>query len=303
MSKTNKILLVIIAALAVINIGLFFSDKLSSSGNVEHSIFAVSDTSAINEISIQGLKSSVSIVREGNNWNLNGAYKVDAGLKRLFFSILQRVRVRKPVDLMPSDSIYVNLQGEENMAFVVFSNPTKTRTYFYDPEENQSYEVEIPGYNEYLGGIFELRENQWRDRLIIDENWRSIKSVKLDYHQNDKPDLSIEFNGKFFEVEGINGIDSSMVIDYLNQFQIFEVNEIISGERFPQYDSLSKTPPLATLTISSIRNAEPSQLKLFPAIDKMAFQLVTNKNDDLMILDSKRAHQILAKPTDFKAKE
>ena len=139
--------------------------------------------------------------------------------------------------------------------------------------------------------------------MIIDENWRSIKSVKLDYHQNDKPDLSIEFNGKFFEVEGINGIDSSMVIDYLNQFQIFEVNEIISGERFPQYDSLSKTPPLATLTISSIRNAEPSQLKLFPAIDKMAFQLVTNKNDDLMILDSKRAHQILAKPTDFKAKE
>ncbi len=301
MSKTNKILLAVIAALALINIGLFFSGNLNSSGGVEKSIFAVSDTSMVNKISIQGLNSEISISRESNAWSLNNKYRVDEGLRRLFFSILQRVSVRKPVDMAPSDSIYVSLQGEENLEFVMFSNPTKTRTYFYHPEDKQSYEVEIPGYNEYLGGIFELKENQWRDRLIMDENWRSIKSVKLDY-SNDQPDLSIEFNGKFFNLEGVNSLDSSRVIDYLNQFQVFEVNEIISRERFPQYDSLSNTAPVAALTITSIRNSAPSQLKLYPAIDNMAFQLVT-KNDELMILDSERASQILMKPQDFQAKE
>ncbi len=301
MSKTNKILLAVIAALALINIGLFFSGNLNSSGGVEKSIFIVSDTSMVNKISIQGLNSEISISRESNAWSLNNKYRVDEGLRRLFFSILQRVSVRKPVDMAPSDSIYVSLQGEENLEFVVFSNPTKTRTYFYHPEEKQSYEVEIPGYNEYLGGIFELKESQWRDRLILDENWRSIKSVKLNY-SNDQPDLSIEFNGKFFNLEGVNRLDSSRVIDYLNQFQVFEVNEIISRERFPQYDSLSNTAPVATLTITSIRNSEPGQLKLYPAFDNMAFQLVT-KNDELMILDSERASQILMKPQDFQAKE
>ena len=301
MSKTNKILLAVIAALAIINIGLFFSGKLNSSGDVKKSIFTVSDTSMVNKISIQSLNSSISISRESNAWSLNNKYRVDEGLRRLFFSIIQRVSVRKPVDMAPSDSIYVSLQGEENLDFLVFSNPTKTRTYFYHPEENQSYEVEIPGYNEYLGGIFELKENQWRDRLIIDENWRSIKSVKLDY-SNDQPDLSIEFNGKFFNLDGVSSPDSSMVIDYLNQFQVFEVNEIIARERFPQYDSLSKTTPVATLTIASIRNSEPGQLKLYPALDNMAFQLVT-KNGELMILDSKRANQILMKPQDFQLKE
>jgi len=303
MSKTNKILLSVIVLLAILNIGLFLSGRLNPSGSSNQSIFTVADTSAIDGIQLQSTESSVTINREGGLWQLNGEFQVDEGLRRLFFSILQRVRVRKPIELVPSDSIHVSLSGDANMEFLVFSNPTKTRTYFFDPKEQQGYEVEIPGYNEYVGGIFELKENQWRDRLVIDENWRSIKSVFLDYQKDSQQDLSITFKGQFFTVEGVNSLDSSKVIDYLNQFQVFEANEILSRERFPKFDSLSQTPPLATLNISSIRSDEPIQLMLFPAIENMAYQLVTNRNNDLMILDAGRVNQILARPTDFQAKE
>ncbi len=303
MSKTNKILLALIVVLAVVNIGLFFSGKWNASGSSDQSIFMVADTSVVDKVQIQSPESTIDIVRVGGQWKLNDEFVVDEGLRRLFFSILQRVRVRKPVDLAPSDSIHVQVSGNNGLEFMVFSNPTKTKTYFYHPQQDQSYEVEIPGYNEYVGGIFELNENQWRDRLIMDENWRSIKSVNLDYQEEGQSDLSIAFNGEFFNLEGINSIDSTKVIDYLNQFQVFEVNEIISRERFPRFDSLSKTTPSATLTISSIRSAEPYQLMLFPVIENMAYQLVTNKNDDLMILDATRVNQILARPRDFQGKE
>ncbi|XOV91211.1 MAG: hypothetical protein ACFHWX_13475 [Bacteroidota bacterium] len=303
MNKANKILLLAIALLILVNAWLFFADSLRSSGGADRTIFEVSDTSQVDLLEIIGPESTITLKRDGNQWRLNDDYQVDEGLRRLFFSILQRVRVRKPVDLIPSDSIHVKLDGGETAEFFVFSNPTKTRTYFYQPSTNESFEVEIPGYNEYLGGIFELAENQWRDRLVLDENWRTIKTIYLDYLDENIKDLSMAFSNNFFAVEGVSAIDSSAVIDYLNQFQLFEVNEIISGTRFPKYDSLSKTPPIAALTITSIKSTDPRQFMIFPPIQNMAYQLISDKNDQLMIVDSQRVSQILAKPADFQVKE
>ncbi len=289
--------------LVILNLWLFYFERWSNTDKVDRSVFVVNDTSQIDRISIAAEDTEIIINRNGDQWSLNGQYQVDEGLRRLFFSILQRVSVRKPVDIQPEDSIRVNLEGGLSREFMVFSNPTKTRTYFYDPVSAQSYEVEIPGYNEYLGGIFELTENQWRDRMILDENWRTIKSVSIDYTSPDRRDLVINFNDNFFSIDGVSEIDSSAVVDYLNQYQVFEVNEFISARRFPRYDSLSRTVPMANLVISSIKSNEPLQLSFFPSIEKNAFQLITNKAGELMILDGRRVGQILAEPSDFKAEE
>ncbi len=303
MNKSNKRLIVLIALLVVANVWLMLSDGIGSTDHADRLLFTLNDTSQVDQIIIAGSEEPIRIQRAGGQWTLNEDHQVDEGMRRLLLSILQRVSVRKLVDAIPSDSVAVSITGGINKEFLVFSNPTKTRTYFHLPASGQSYEVEIPGYNEYLGGIFELSENQWRDRMVMDENWRSIKSLVLDYEEPDLSDISITFNGQFFVVEGVSAIDSSQVVDYLNQFQVFEVNEIISANKFPVYDSLSRTTPLATLTINSIRSEDPRQLFFFPPIGNAPYQLITNPKGELMVLESNRVNQILSRQEELQSKE
>ena len=221
----------------------------------------------------------------------------------MLFSILQNVKVMKPVSLAPEDSLDVFIQGEKELHFKVFGNLTKTKTYFHDLSSGKSYEVAIPGYSDYVGGIFELSANQWRDRVIMDENWRTIKSFLLQYKTDNTADVFLEFDDTFFNVNGVSTMDSSFVVDYLNQFRSFEVNEIISAPKFPKYDSLSTTTPLAEIKISTINQPEPITLKVFPSIENQPFNLIVDDSGELMIIDRHRLAQILVNQVDFQAKD
>ena len=110
----------------------------------------------------------------------------------------------------------------------------------------------MPGYKDNVVDIFKLHPDQWRDRLMFDGSWRTIQKATLNYTTGDV--MEIAFKDKFFLVNDRQPQDSSAVIDYLNQFQYFEANEMISSGRFPQLDSLKDTKPTALLTIEDIKS-------------------------------------------------
>ena len=243
MRKSNSILLVVAGLLLVSNLVLFLMRGSDKSLSFDADLYKIDNTEAIRSVRISGKEDTVLLENETEKWLLNNEYAVDEGLRRLLFSILQNVKVMKPVSLAPEDSLDVFIQGEKELHFKVFGNLTKTKTYFHDLSSGKSYEVAIPGYSDYVGGIFELSANQWRDRVIMDENWRTIKSFLLQYKTDNTADVFLEFDDTFFNVNGVSTMDSSFVVDYLNQFRSFEVNEIISAPKFPKYD----IPPSALL--------------------------------------------------------
>lgn len=294
MKKKNLILFAVIVLLVLTNLIFNFLPEGGSKVSFNERMFAVRDTSALNEIKI--IKNGVSLLlsREDAGWELNGKYAVDEGLKNLLINILQRVNVKRPVKLDFQDSILVEIDGE---SFSVSGNATKTKTYF--SKDGQSFEVEIPGYKDYLARIFELNLDQWRNRLVYNGSWRTIQSLKLSYSEDFQSDFEIRFLDKFFAVQGVISLDSSMVVDYLNQFQYLQTNERISLGRFSKYDSLAKTTPVAKLTIESINYSAPEVFTIFPSLNNERFHLVKNKTGEMMIFDKPRISRILLKKQDF----
>ena len=60
-------------------------------------------------------------------------------------------------------------------------------------DENQPMIVNIPGYESYVAGIFEIPTNDWRDRTIFSTNYRTLQKLEVQYAQFPEYNFSIEF--------------------------------------------------------------------------------------------------------------
>lgn len=300
MKGKNKRLLLVFLALLVVNLAFLLVGGKSSGVSFDEQLFTVADTSGISAIQLN----DVSLSREKNGqWLVNKDYAVDPNLSRLFFSILNRVRVQKPVDTPQEEGVKVAISGDHPMTFHVWGNATKTKTYFSLEGEEEVFQVQIPGYNEYVGGVFELAPDQWRDRLVLNESWRTIQKLHLDYLDEAREDLLISFDKDFFKVDGVQRLDSNAVINYLNQFQYFQANEWISEGRFARYDSLSTMPALATLTIESINSDMPTLLEIYPKLSGDRIYLVMAYDESMFVVDDQRMSKMLLKNKDFEMED
>lgn len=298
MSKRNRSLLILFLVFLVANVLFLLSGKLRKGVSFEENRFTIQDTTAVNSLRIG---EELVLERGPAGWVINDEYPADPDMVQLLLSIMNRVKVKKPVatDVMPG--LEVAISGGEPMAFTIWGNPTKTRTYFSLTGSDEVYEVHIPGYNEYLGSIFELSPGRWRDRLVFDASWRTIQGLVLDYR--DASDIRIQFDKDFFLVEGIEELDSNAVVEYLNQFQYFYTNEWINEGRFERYDSLSKMPPMATLTIETIDRELPMTLEIFPQMAGDRFYLLEIYDGSKLVVDEKRMAGILVGKDYFLRKE
>jgi hypothetical protein len=301
MAKKNKILFALLLAFLVINGIFLIIPKKGSSVAFDEQMFVIADTSLVKTITLISDENQIILSRAERKWSLNNAYSTDEGLIRMLLSIMQHVNVKRPVaeGVKGGTKVVFTLDGgKEEIEFTVSGNATKTKTYFR--KGDQSYEVEIPGYRDYLASIFELKNDQWRDRVVFDGSWRTIQHLNLKYLENPRFDVDIAFNDKFFVVQGVAKMDSSRVVEYLNEFQNWKANERLSKGRFQKYDSLVNTTPFAELRIESINYTKEQVFYIYSPIGNDGFVLVKNQDDEMMVFDRKRISQILVKNEDFK---
>ena len=91
-------------------------------------------------------------------------------------------------------------------------------------------------------------------------------------------------------------VDSSAVINYLNQFQQFQANEIISPGRFPELDALLSEREFALVMIDHLNTDQPVTLKIYPDVDRNGYHLVTSSQGEQMVIDARRIAQIIGNP-------
>ncbi len=299
MSKRNIQYILAILVLLIANGYLFFTEGQSQTASFDDTRFSITDTSAIRSVTIHARETTVLLERNNTSWLLNDTYPVDPGFREVLFSMMTRIKVKRKVDaggISRSGSVTIRLE-DEALSFEFSTDALGTQTYFL--QDGEAYLVEVPGYRDNVATIFQLTADQWRDRLVFDGSWRTIQKLSL---QSESGSLLISFNSQFFEVEGVAPVDSSAVVDYLNQFQLFQANEMLSQGRFPELDSLKQTAPAAVLTIDDIKLEKPVIFNIYPAISGQSYQLVTNKEGTMMVLGSNRVNRILKSGSDFKAK-
>lgn len=293
MDARNKRLIGVIAVLIVLNGLVYFFGAESISIRYDERLFAVSDTASVSSIVID----DIVLTRGSGQWQV-GDRPADPAFTDHLLNVLLRVRVKKPVGEMDTtDAVRIRVNKE---AYYFTSNDTKTRTFFI--KDGEGYEVEIPGFSDYVGGIFELLPDQWRDRLVYDGSWRTIQQLQLDYPAREGSNFSMTFEKDFFKMEGINRLDTTVMMDYLNQFQFFQANERLSVGRQPYLDSLKETEPLAILTIDDIQYDAPLQLRIFPRVGEDPFHLWLDADGEMVLVDTRRTSAVLRSRADFELK-
>lgn len=297
--KTASYFLIILVLLGC-NLYLLFTNHTVSPASFNDRLFLIKDTAAIWSIIIENEKAQVRLTQTKEGWRLNDRHAVDKGFLKTLLSIFNRVKIKRKVGVPDTKisgrvNIQLNDGGIRKMAYI--NDPLRTKTFFV--QNGQGYLVEVPGYSDNVANIFELTVDQWRDRTVLDGSWRTIQLLTLTMP---KEELRIAFKDSFFDVRGVQPVDSNAVVDYLNQFQAFQANEMVSKGEFPSLDSLLKTPPLAVLSIQDISKPEPTTLTIYSRLPNQSYHLVTNNQGDMMVFNSSRMEQILKSPAAFKAK-
>lgn len=309
MKKSTRLSIILIALIALSAFISFLGEKDTSTA-FDADMFAVKDTTAIVSVRVSAPGHAVELTKNLNGWTLNDTLKADPNMIQVLRSILSQVKVQRPVARLNHAEIVSDLEKNGCKVSVSFEdgavseyiaggdNSKKTAFYLRD---NDAYVVQIPGYNHYISGIFELTSSQWRDRLLFSSTWRSLKSLKLDY--TDKPEsLNIYFDKKFLTVENVEKLDTTALMDYLQQYEYFQINDYLEKGKYPRYDELAKSTPLAQLSIRDIDQTKDTDLSIYPLLEGEAFYLISDNNGEMMVIDSGRMSKILSKKDQFISK-
>ncbi|MBC6410561.1 MAG: hypothetical protein GDA42_08915 [Ekhidna sp.] len=294
--KKPVIYITVIVVLLTANLYLFLNPRKGINNAASNRYFDGVEKESLSRISFTNNDQVVSMVKSENGWLLDDSLRVDREFFNTLLIILDKVETLGKISTWAGDTLgEIELVTSKEVVKLQYAvNPTKTKAFFIDGSGVS--EVSVPGYRDNVIGIFELHPDQWRDRLILDAGWRTIQRIKVDY-QNAQ-DIVIQFDNTFFLVNGQPPRDSSALVDYLNQFQYFQANEIVSKGRFPRFDSLMATQPTAQLTIDEINNEDRLSMKIFPPLSGQNYHLVTTGNR-MMVIDGKRVNNLLPELSDF----
>ncbi len=307
MHKNHK-LLIFLLGLIIVSLTLSLTSGIKSNSNFRVDLFRVSDTSLIQSIKIDN-KQQVEINRSGNSWSINNKYGINRNLKNVLLAVLNQINVRRPVSKIQQEEIAEQLRlstqivvtlGERTIEFFAGGNAARTQSYFMIKGEDQPYIVEIPGYRNYISGIFELTEMQWRERTLFSSNWRSLQDLKISYPGHPDNNVNIYFEEDFFKIDRVAAMDTLKLMTYLSNYEFFEANEFIPSGFSSSYDSLAQTSPLAVIELNEINRDKNQQLSVFPKLENDNYMLTLNKGGELSLVDYARIIRLLSQPKDFK---
>jgi hypothetical protein len=308
MNKNTK-LSVILAGLILVSVFISLTGKEDNRQSFDPQMFTVMDTSMIESVVISSNK--INEITRGNGiWRLNNNFNADLNMIEVMKSILSQVKVKRTVaklnqvdiikDLKQTGKkVTVNYSDGSASSFVAGGNSSKKDSYYM--LDDKAYLVEIPGYNNYISGIFELTENQWRDRVLFSTTWRSLQSLNIDYPDGEE-DLDVFFDEKFLAVKGVSKLDTTLLMDYIGQYQYFQINDFLEKGKYKKYDSLFQTEHMAVITINDIDRSKNRKLQVYPLMKGESFYLLTDEKQEMMVIDSKRMDNLLSKKTHFISK-
>lgn len=246
--KKNIKLLATLVVLIVAAVILSVTSPSKNQMGVDRDKFTY-DPASITEVRLTHAGGAEDILSfQNGQWMVN-SYKADPQRVSVLFAILSQARVRRKApasekNLLDSaftvKGVTAAFYEGDNVAsqFEVVGDELRGLTFYRENAGEEFYMVEIPGYRNYLAGIFELDLNGWRYPRIFDFNWGNLKRVDVSYAQLDSENFGISFFEGFFNVEGLAKSDTSHVTEFLDNLSLLYVNDYLSESESNAYESL-----------------------------------------------------------------
>ena len=277
----NKNILYIVVILFLGMCIYLLSKKDNSITRTDRRDFSIADTSAVVKVTLSSKAPEIAVLnrQNENSWTVNGKYKARKSGIFYLLQTLQRMEIAHPVPLSMRDNVIGNLavkgikvevelkNGENKIFYVGGENKELTATFMMLKGALEPYAVHIPGFKGYLSGRFFTQEYLWRDKTVINYDNRNITSVKMQYYNVNQKDESFEitktnmgYQLSNFETKEMIQHNPKALETYIASFRKLYAESFVTGTL--NTDSLIKTQPLFTLTVTTIDN-QSTAIKVF----------------------------------------
>ena len=304
--KKNIWLLIILLSLIALSVILMTKGNWTQRLAVDESYFAVMDTARIQRVELRSESFLNEIIRIGDQWQINKRYSIDPSMKTVLLTVLNKVRAQRPVpgknvkdvkDKLSETGIRVNIYSNEGLIQSYISGGNGISVSYFMKEDEDPFIVHLPGYDSYVSGIFEVSENDWRDRFIFSTNWIGLKKLELEYPGVSANNFIIEAAGTHLTIPGIARLDTTAMMEYIELFRYFQVDQFINVGDNPQYDSIYATTPYAMLRVDDTSFENPLLIKFFKMDDDLLMPCLIG--DQPVMMSTNRIKPIFKKRSDF----
>ncbi|MEO5647449.1 MAG: hypothetical protein ABIQ56_03745 [Chitinophagaceae bacterium] len=190
---------------------LLFMILLScSSKESRETQFSIANPELVNKIEISGTSGFQSIKNKNDRWWLNDTIKVRQDAMENILRILPSIKVKifPPksswefmIKAILEEGVKIRFYTAKNklLKSLLIGGTTNDErgTYAMLEGSSQPYIIHVPGFEGSLASRFILREAEWRDRMIIEENPDDIHWVQVDYFNDSRLSFRIEQKSTF----------------------------------------------------------------------------------------------------------
>ncbi len=314
MNRRNKniTLAVILGILVLMSLTLALTGRKNFNTLDDKGIFQVQDTTSVDQISIKSKNHEILLKKNGEGiWMLNDKYKAEQNIVKVLLAILKDVEVMRKVSKnsaaeissrIKDEGFLVRIYGGNKLlqSFYSLGNDTKTLSWFLKENDQIPMIVHIPGYQSYVAGIFEIPMNDWRDRLILSTNYRTLRSISVSYSQFPEHSFEIITGFDIPIVKDVKPLDTAKMMSYIEQLGYLQADRFIDHGQNALYDSLVNTPYTVSIAVRDIDEKNTKTLLFSPLLKDDPMMLALIKEDDqLALFSANRIQGLFAVKSDF----
>jgi hypothetical protein len=313
MKKSSSLIVIaILVLLAGVSIYLYKNNKTVSTLDKDARNFKIDDTSSITKIFMADKNGGkVTLDRkDANTWIVNGKFPARKDAISLLLYTMKMLDVKSPVSksakksvlqLMTTHSVKVEVYSGDELIkqyYVGHENQEMDGTYMLltDIESGENFPdpflVFIPGFNGYLSSRYFLKEEEWRERLLISYTPLDLKSIKMELMESQDSSFVINLNSTTsFALQKLNGqslpFDEVKMKQYLAYFQNLSYEFLLGDNNGKKLrDSLLNVPAFTRLSITD----KKGQMRTFDFLHKKSTAEINNKYGKNYVYDPDRLY-------------
>lgn len=306
--QKNIRLLITLGVLIMLSGILFYLSGSSGTLQIDKELFRVPDQTEVNRIIVERSPGKrIELSFEAGRWIINKNLEADRQLVTILFATLLQVEPRRPIAERLRDSltakileegthVQILVDNEVVKDFRVLGNERKTETYFQLDQDPIPYLVTIPGYRVYVGSVFDLTVDEWRDRRVFNFNWQNFKSLSMKSQKMHAEDFVVSFQNQYFGVEGLPQADTTRLNDFLDAVSLLQAYRYIDS--VPTSLDTSNTKPQFTIRVLDIANREYT-LDIYPVKQHDQYQIGRINRTSMALFERNDMARIARKRSDF----
>ncbi len=300
---------VIVALLISIFLLLQQDDTLSSEERISIS-FALPFDKKADRIVIQ--ENDIEQI-SADEWRINNKYGIDPEMLESLFAVLAKIEIKRPVPAGLRDNVakaFVNNQVEikifeRNIPLMSYSiTAYEGETYAMIKGADMAYSIYIPGFPVDLFKIFNIDENEWRDKRLFKTHSRTVKTFESFEGKKGNSVLSVQFetvaaDSGYFRVKGLEQADQNKLIKFINNLERVRVAGFIDETKAKE--AIATGIPIAVFAVEDIDPVRNARIRTFKYED--SFIGHSEIDNVYFVIEEKMLGRLFALPSDFAVKK